>query len=115
MSRRVVITGMGLVTPLGHDVETVWQRLLRGESGVGHITLFDASNFQTKIAAEVRDWDISEIGEDPENWKNQDRHTCFAVGAAYKALKDSGLLDTDFDHDRVGVYTGAGEGKQNFE
>ncbi|MDO5554314.1 MAG: beta-ketoacyl-ACP synthase II [Planctomycetia bacterium] len=116
MTRRIVITGIGLITPLGYEVETVWKRLLAGESGVGPITLFDASNFHTKIAAEVRDWDISEIGEDPAQWENQDRHTRFAVGAAYKAMKDSGLLDDDsYDHNRMGVYTGAGEGKQNFE
>ena len=115
MTRRVVITGAGLVTPLGHDVEEVWQRLLRGDSGVGYITLFDASNFQTKIAAEVKDWSMSEIGEDPAQWENQDRHTRFAVGAAWKAMKDSGLMGTDYDPMRIGVYTGAGEGKQDFD
>ena len=66
MRRRVVVTGMGLVTPLGAELETVWQRLLRGESGVGYITLFDASNFPTKIAAEVQNWDLSDVGEDPQ-------------------------------------------------
>lgn len=115
MNRRVVITGVGLVTPLGYDVETVWKRLLNGESGVGRITLFDASNFQTQIAAEVKDWDISKIGENPDDWINTDRHTCFAVGAAQYAMKDSGLLDQDFDHTRLGVYTGAGEGRQDFD
>lgn len=115
MNRRIVITGIGLVTPLGHDLETVWQRLLNGESGVGPITLFDASNFPTKIAAEVKNWDISEIGENLDDWKDQDRHTCFAVGAGHKAMKDSGLLEADFDRTRFGVYTGAGEGKQNFD
>ena len=58
MSNRVVVTGIGLVTPLGHDVETIWKRLLNGESGVGRITLFDCSNFATQIAAEVKDWDV---------------------------------------------------------
>ncbi len=115
MNRRVVITGIGLVTPLGYEVETVWRRLLNGESGVGRITLFDASNFQTQIAAEVKDWDISLIGEDPDLWKNTDRHTKFAVGAGYYAMKDSGLLNTNFDRTRLGVYTGAGEGKQDFD
>ncbi len=117
MGRRVVVTGIGLVTPLGHDVETVWSRLLNGESGVGRITLFDASNYATKIAAEVKNWDVDDIGEDPNDWKNQDRHTKFAVGAGYKAMKDSGLLDEgvrSLDPDRFGVYTGAGEGEQSF-
>lgn len=114
MRRRVVVTGIGLVTPLGHDIETVWRRMLAGESGVGPITLFDASSFPTKIAAEVKDWNIAEIGENPDDWKNQDRHTSFAVGAGHKAMTDSGLLDADFDRTRFGVYTGAGEGKQDF-
>ena len=115
MKRRVVITGMGLVTPLGADVETVWQRLLRGDSGVGKITLFDASSFPTKIAAEVKNWDISDIGEDSTDWGNRDRNTHFAVGAAVKAFRDSGLSPKDYDPTRFGVYTGAGEGQQNFD
>lgn len=115
MSRRVVITGVGLVTPLGYDVEVVWRRLINGESGVGPITLFDASNFQTQIAAEVKDWDISKIGEDPAAWRDVDRHTQFAVGAAHYAVKDAGLNGLDFDRTRMGVYTGAGEGRQDFD
>ena len=117
MSRRVVVTGIGLVTPLGSDVETIWQRLLNGESGVGYITLFDASSYATKIAAEVKNWDVDDIGEDPNEWKNQDRHTKFAVGAGYKAMKDAGLLGEGAKHVdpvRFGVYTGAGEGEQSF-
>lgn len=115
MKRCVVVTGLGLVTPLGADVQLVWERLLRGESGVGNITLFDASSFPTKIAAEVKNWDISDIGEEPEQWRNQDRHTRFAVGAGTKAIKDSGLDLDRIDPTRFGIYTGAGEGKQDFD
>ena len=82
MRKRVVVTGIGCVTPLGAEVDTVWKNLLAGKSGVGYIGLFDASNFPTKISAEVRDWDISDVGEDPEDWKFQGRHTHFAIGAA---------------------------------
>jgi len=121
MDRRVVITGMGLVTPLGHDVETVWQKILTGQSGVGRITLFDAQSFPTQIAAEVKDFDMSVIGENPEDWKRQDRHTRFALGAGFKAMVDAGLWDADkkvkaflYDSERIGVYTGAGEGTQDF-
>ena len=114
MRRRVVVTGIGWVTPLGWDIETVWRRLLAGESGVGRIQLFDASSFPTKIAAEVRDWDVSEVGEDPQQWKHQGRHTRFAVGAAKKAVADSGLLDSKIAPERFGVYTGCGEGQQDF-
>ena len=91
MRRRVVVTGMGWVTPMGADIETVWRRLLAGESGVGYTTLFDASNFPTKISAEVRNWDLADVGENPADWKYQGRHTHFAVGAAKKAMADSGL------------------------
>ncbi|MDR1924332.1 MAG: beta-ketoacyl-[acyl-carrier-protein] synthase family protein [Planctomycetaceae bacterium] len=120
--RRVVITGIGLVTPIGYEVETVWQRLLAGESGVGMITLFDASNFPTKIAAEVKGFNMSVIGESESDWELQDRHTRFAVGAGFKAMVDSGLWDAaaksklfQYDSDRIGVYTGAGEGEQDFD
>ncbi len=118
--KRVVITGIGLVTPLGHEVETVWKKLLAGESGVGPITLFDASNFPTKIAAEVKDFDMALIGEEPDDWKLQDRHTQFAVVAAHKAMCDAALWCNkskafQFDSERIGVYTGAGEGKQDFD
>ncbi len=115
MRRRVVVTGVGCVTPMGAEVEQVWKRLLKGESGVGYISLFDASNFPTKISAEVRDWDVSDVGEDPEDWKFQGRHTRFAVGAAKKAVADSGILDRPLDPTRFGVYTGSGEGQQDFD
>ncbi|MGQ9573768.1 MAG: beta-ketoacyl-ACP synthase II [Thermoguttaceae bacterium] len=115
MRRRVVVTGIGWVTPLGADIETVWQRILAGESGVDYITLFDASNFPTKISAEVRNWDVSDVGEDPAQWKYQGRHTHFAIGAAKKAVADSGLDLSRIDPTRFGVYTGSGEGQQDFD
>ncbi len=115
MRRRVVVTGIGCVTPLGADMETVWRRLLAGESGIGQTTLFDASNFPTKISAEVRDWDLSDVGEDPADWKYQGRHTRFAIGAAKKAVADSGLDTAKLDPTRFGIYTGSGEGQQDFD
>jgi 3-oxoacyl-[acyl-carrier-protein] synthase II len=114
MRRRVVVTGIGLVTPLGAELEQVWKRLLVSESGVGYTTLFDASNFPTKISAEVRDWDVSDVGENPDDWQYQGRHTRFAVGAAKKAVADSGILERPLDPTRFGVYTGSGEGQQDF-
>lgn len=115
MRRRVVVTGMGWVTPMGTDVEAVWKRILNGESGVGYTTLFDASRFPTRISAEVRDWDVSDVGEDPRQWKYQGRHTLFAVGAAKKAVAHS-CLDLDrLDSTRFGVYLGSGEGGQDFD
>jgi len=115
MRRRVVVTGMGWVTPLGADIEKTWGRLLAGDSGVGMISLFDAGSFPTKIAAEVRDWSIADAGEDPRQWEHQGRHTRFAVGAAKQAVADSGLLDGKLDRARFGVYTGSGEGQQDFD
>ena len=114
MRRRVVVTGIGCVTPLGAQIETVWSRLLRGDSGIGHISLFDASNFPTKVSAEVRDWDLTEVGEDLDRWKYQGRHTHFAIGAAKKAMADSGLEPEDVVPTRFGVYAGSGEGQQDF-
>ena len=112
--RRVVITGIGCVNPMGADVETVWRRLLNSESGIGFTTLFDASHFPTKISAEVRDWNVAEAGEDPERWKFHGRHTHFAVGAAKQAVAQSGLADGKFEPERFGVYLGSGEGQQDF-
>jgi 3-oxoacyl-[acyl-carrier-protein] synthase II len=115
MRRRVVITGIGLVNPMGHDVETVWNGLKESRSGVGYTTIFDASAFPTRIAAEVKDWDISQAREDPEVWKSRGRHTKFAAGAAKQAVAASGIMDSGIDPTRFGVYLGSGEGHQDFE
>ncbi len=112
--RRVVITGVGWVTPMGAEVPKVWQGLQEGDSGVGLTSIFDASRFPTKISAEVRNWDVSDVGLDPEAWKMRGRHTRFAVGAAKKAVNDSGLLDRSYDPTRLGIYLGSGEGQQDF-
>lgn len=115
MRRRVVITGMGWVTPLGAEVDAVWQRVLAGESGIGPISIFDAANFPTKIAGEVRDWTVADAGEDPADWAHCARHTRFAIGAAKQAVSDSGILDRPLDPTRFGVYLGSGEGPQDFD
>src|SRR6056297_288557 len=114
MRRRVVVTGIGMINPMGHDVATVWQGLQEGRSGVGYTTLFDASRFPTKIAAEVKDWDVSQAGESAEAWKDRGRHTKFAVGAAHQAMADSGVADAVDDPVRFGIYMGSGEGNQDF-
>ena len=113
MRRRVVISGIGCVTPLGTSVTLLWENLLAGKSGVGRTTLFDASNFPTSISAEVRDWSIAEEGEDADEWADRSRHSCFAAGAAKQAITDSGVLGT-VEPVRFGVYLGAGEGRQDF-
>jgi len=113
--RRVVITGVGCITPMGTEVEHVWKGLKEGGSGVGYTTVFDASRFPTKISAEVRNWSVSDVGEDPDVWKLRGRHTRFAAGAAKKAMADSGLMDARLDPSRLGVYLGSGEGQQDFQ
>jgi 3-oxoacyl-[acyl-carrier-protein] synthase II len=114
MRRRVVVTGIGLVTPMGADTETVWKRLQNGESGVGFTTLFDASKFSTQISAEVKNWSVADVGEDPEFWKERGRHSKFAAGAGLTALRDAGLDKFSYDPTRAGVYLGSGEGQQDF-
>jgi len=117
MRRRVVVTGIGCVTPLGTTVDELWGNLLASKSGVGRTTLFDASSFPTNIAAEVRDWsiadDLKNSGEDARVWQDRSRHTCFAAGAASQAMDDSGVLGT-VEPVKFGVYLGAGEGQQDF-
>jgi 3-oxoacyl-[acyl-carrier-protein] synthase II len=104
---------MGCVTPLGTTVPELWANLQAGRSGVGPTTLFDASNFPTRIAAEVRDWSVASAGQDPADWEQRGRHTRFAIGAAKQAMDDAGVSGT-VDPDRFGVYLGAGEGQQDF-
>ncbi len=113
MRPRIVVTGIGCVTPLGTTPDQLWENLVASKSGVGRTTLFDASNFPTNIAAEVRDWSIAEVGEDASEWENRGRHTRFAAGAAKQAVEDSGVLGT-VEPVRFGVYLGAGEGQQDF-
>ncbi|QEH33984.1 3-oxoacyl-[acyl-carrier-protein] synthase 2 [Aquisphaera giovannonii] len=114
--RRVVVTGMGMVTPVGRDMESTWSALLEGKSGVGPITHFDASTFATRIAAEVKDFSLASYRPDGDRWNNHSRNTKFAIAAAQMALDDSGILGGSpaLDHDRFGVYLGAGEGQQDF-
>jgi 3-oxoacyl-[acyl-carrier-protein] synthase II len=104
---------MGVVTPLGTTVPQLWANLKEGKSGVDYTTIFDASNFPTRISAEVKNWSLADVGEDPKLWEKRGRHTKFAIGAARQAVNDSGVLGT-VDPDRFGVYLGAGEGQQDF-
>ena len=114
--RRVVVTGMGCVTPLGVKVEELWKNLVAGKSGVGQTTVFDASRFPTRIAAEVRDWDVTAEGERAEDWQYCGRHTKFAAGAALQAMRDAGLpRGLESNPARLGIYLGSGEGQQAFD
>lgn len=116
--RRVVITGMGAVTPLGHSVDTMFQAQLEGRSGVGPITRFDARTFPTTFAAEVKSFNLGFWFKDTAPWKNCGVNSQFAAGAAHQALESSGLVDLiksgKVRPDRFGIYLGSGEGIQDF-
>ena len=114
MRRRVVVTGVGWVTPLGNEVEDVWRRLCAGESGVGTTTLFETAGFPTTISAEVKNWDIARTGHDPVRWRNAGRHAQFMIAAGSQAMHDSGISDRSFDPQRFGIYLGSGEGNCDF-
>ena len=115
MKRRVVVTGIGCVTPLGKNINDMWAALQEGRSGVRDITHFDASRFPTRFAAEVHGYDFESYVPDPARFADAGRNTRFTIGAASQAVADSGINDTKgFDPARFGVYLGAGEGQQDF-
>lgn len=109
MHRRVVVTGMGVVSPVGNNVPDFWKNLLAGKSGVDYITHFDASEYATKFAAEVKDFSTEGVLE-PKEARKMDRFTQFAMVAAEEAIKDSGLDLDNIDRDRTGVVVGSGIG-----
>jgi len=114
MRYRVVVTGIGCITPLGNSVDDVWQSLIEGKSGIGPISLFDASRFPTRIAGEVRDFDLGEFVDSPKQWEHTGRNTRFAIAAATQAVRDAALEGNGYDPTRFGVYLGSGEGQQDF-
>ncbi len=115
-ARRVVVTGMGWITPLGHDVDGVWRRLMQSESGMGPITRFDARTFPTSFAAEVKDYSIDPFVKDPSVHASAGLNSQFALGAASQAWRQSGLGGyAGLDPKRVGLYLGAGEGVLDFD
>jgi len=107
--RRVVITGMGVLTPLGCDLEVFWKNLLAGKSGIAPVTRFDTTNFDSKIGGEVKDFKPEEFMPIKET-RRTDRFTQYAVGAAKKALVDSGIDISKADANRIGVLIGSGIG-----
>jgi 3-oxoacyl-[acyl-carrier-protein] synthase II len=108
-AQRAVITGIGIVSPLGNDVEALNGALLAGRSGVGPIAAFDTTGFRCRIAAEVRDWDPSAL-LDRRKRKEMDRFTEFALVAALSAARDAGLELTDAERETAGCYLGVGIG-----
>ena len=112
--RRVVVTGMGCVTPLGNDLPTTWRNLVDGKNGIGPITKFDTTDFKAKLAAEVRDFDPKLYMEKPQIL-HSDLYAQLAMAAAVQAMEDSGIAGT-VPGERMGVYIGTGIGGiQTFE
>ena len=110
MNRRVVVTGTGIVTSLGHKVDDVWQRLLRGESGIRLLTLFDTTKFQVKFGGEIQDWAPGEEYLSAKEARRIDRFTQFATVAGVDAVRQSGLDFSKEDPFECGVIIGSGIG-----
>lgn len=112
---RVVITGMGWITPMGHDLETVWRRLLAGESGIARTSIFDARTFPTQISAEVKGFRLADHLPDHASHAAAGRNTQFALAACAQAWGAAKLDSASLDLDRVGIYLGAGEGELDLD
>ncbi len=109
MSRRVVVTGMGMVSPLGNDLASSWDGIIHGRSGIGPITQIDASQFTTQIAGEIKDFDPTKYVS-PKDAKKMDPFIHYGLGASFMALDDSGLEITEANAERIGALLGAGIG-----
>ena len=113
--RRVAVTGVGMVTPLGNDVASTWNALLGGDSGIGEISHFDASGFPTRIAAEVKDLRIEDLIEDRKSLKYATPFSIFALAAAEEAVRDAGIRPTPATAERWGLVSGSGMMTMDFD
>lgn len=119
MAERVVITGMGIICPLGNNVEALWQAILAGQSGMAQNTIFDASTFPTTFDAEVKEYDPSHYTKHFQSHENASRGSSFAIGATAQACRQGGIdveatePSDGIDRSRMGIYLGAGEGPVN--
>lgn len=113
--KRVVVTGLGAVTPIGNDVQTTWENAINGVSGVGPITRVNPDEYPAKVAAELKDFDVEQF-MDKKDARKMDRFTQYAVAASLMAVKDANLEITDENAPRVGVWIGSGiGGMETFE
>ncbi|ROU05461.1 beta-ketoacyl-ACP synthase II [Lysobacter enzymogenes] len=109
-NRRVVVTGLGLVSPLGNDVASSWDGIVNGRCGIGPITHFDPAAFTTRIAGEVRDFDITRYGVSTKDAKKMDEFIHYGVAASLMALQDAGIVVDDSNAERIGALVGSGIG-----
>jgi len=115
MKRRVVVTGIGAVTPLGNDIETTWKGILEGKSGIGPLTRVNSDDYPVKVAAEVKDFNIG-LYVDRKEARKMDRFTHYAIAASKMAVEDAKLLITEENAARIGVWIGSGiGGMETFE
>ncbi len=112
MEKRVVITGLGAITPIGKNVDETWKAIENKKCGIDDITLVDTTNFKTKLAAEVKEYNPLDYFE-PKQAKRLDRYSQFAIIAAREAVKDSGITKENTDYDRVGIFVSSGIGGLN--
>ena len=112
MEKRVVITGLGAITPIGKNVDETWDGIEKKKCGIDDITLVDTTNFKTKLAAEVKGYNPLDYFE-PKQAKRLDRYSQFAIIAAREAVKDSGITKENTDYDRVGIFVSSGIGGLN--
>jgi len=115
MERRVVVTGMEMITPLGIGMEESWSNLCAGKSGVGEIDCFDCETFQTRIAGQVKNFDFEEFFTGLNGQEQFGKHTMFVLACIKMAFEHSELDLDSIDRERIGVYLGAGEGEFDFE
>ncbi|MBV9876460.1 MAG: beta-ketoacyl-ACP synthase II [Verrucomicrobia bacterium] len=108
--RRVVVTGLGVISPIGNDIKTFWENLVAGKSGISKISSFDASIFDCQIAGEIKDFDAATYLANPKDVRRTDRFSQFALACSKQALEDSGLDLDRVDRTRVGVLVGSGIG-----
>ena len=109
MEKRVVITGLGAVSPIGNTVDELWDGIKECKCGIDEIKAFDTSTFKTKLAAEVKEFDPLKFF-DVKQAKRLDRVSQFAIVAAREAFKDSGITPENTDFEKVGIYVGSGIG-----
>src|SRR5437868_3304591 len=110
MARRVVITGMGAVTPLGNDVPTFWQGLVNGKSGIARIQAFDVSGYDCQIAGEVKNFEPAKWWKNPKDARRADRYNQLAMAASKEAYAHAKVADPSIDLERAGAIVGSGIG-----
>ena len=108
--RRVAVTGMGIISPIGNDVKTYWENLINGVCGIGPITRFDTTDYKVKIAAEVKGFDPLKYYDSLSDVRRADLYTQYAIAAAAEAYEDSKLAESGIAPERIGVYVGSGIG-----